>query len=106
MGVSGSTCQDWAVDLAHADLQSGSANGGVVSASLPIKHLTLAPLSRHLDLNKKGGCEERTLRRSQTGQAQLGLSCEAMSYVLMKHHHALMMPAQPARVNAALSTSK
>ncbi len=35
--------------------------------------------SRHMDSNRKGGCvcEERTLRRSQTGQAQLGLSCKA-----------------------------
>ncbi len=32
-----------------------------------------------LDPSKKGGCicEERTLRRSQTGQTSLGLSCKA-----------------------------
>ncbi len=48
-------------------------------STLPIKLLSLTSPSRHLDSNQKGGCvrEERTLRRSQTGQAQFGLSCKA-----------------------------
>ncbi len=64
-------------------------------------------------LKPKGGrgggvCEERTLRRSQTGQAQLGLSCKASKCsdagtgdlsVLPAHEtspmNRLVMPAQP-----------
>ncbi len=47
-----------------------------------------------------GGCEERSLLRSQTGEARL--SCKAnkysdwgtsLFYLHTKHHHALVMPA-------------
>ncbi len=57
----------------------GPAKGSVVSTPQPIKLLSLAFSSRHLDSNQTGGCvcEERTLRRSQTGLALLGLNCKA-----------------------------
>ncbi len=42
--------------------------GVVISTPQPIKPLSLAPPSRHLDSNQKGECEERTLWRSKTGQ--------------------------------------
>ncbi len=78
LGVNGSVCQGWVADCAPAALQKGQ-NGGVVSTPLLIKLLSLASPSCRLDSNQKGGCvcEERTLRSSQTGQAQLGLSCKA-----------------------------
>ncbi len=78
LGVKGSVYQGWVVDWTPTVLQKGP-NGGVVNTPLPIKLLSLAPPSRHLDENRKGGCvrEERTLPRSQTGQAQPGLSCKA-----------------------------
>ncbi len=46
---------------------------------LSIKLLFLASPSRQLDLNRNEACvcEERTLRRSQTRQAQRGLTCKA-----------------------------
>ncbi len=73
----GSVYQGWVVDWAPTALQKGLCSG-VVSTPLPIKLLSLASLSRHQDSNRKGGClcEEQTLRSSQTGQAQLGLSCK------------------------------
>ncbi len=75
-GVKGSVCQGCVVDWAPAELQNDPTNGGVISTSLPIKLLSLAS---PCGLNQKGGCvrEERTLWRSQSGQAQLGLSCKA-----------------------------
>ncbi len=53
-------------------------NGGVVRTPLPVKLLFLAFPSRRLDWNQKRRFlhEERTLRRSQTAQAQLGFSCK------------------------------
>ncbi len=39
-------------------------------------------MSRHLDYNQKGGCEELALRRSQTGQAWLELQSDAGAGVL------------------------
>ncbi len=60
-GVNGSVCQDWVVDR-----RNGPTHGGLVSTPLPRKLLSLAPPR----LKPKGRvCEERTLRRSQTGQA-------------------------------------
>ncbi len=72
-GVNESVCQDWEVDSAPNDLLlNDPTNGGVVSTPLSTKPLSLN------GLKPKGSmCEERTLRRSQTGQAQLGLSCKA-----------------------------
>ncbi len=76
--VKGPVCQGWVVDWAPTAPQKG-ANGGIVSTPLPIKLLSLASPPRHLDSNRKGGCvcEERTVRRYQTRQAQPGLSCKA-----------------------------
>ncbi len=73
--VKGSVCQGLVVDWAPTVLQNGP-KGSVVSTPLPIKLLILASPS---DSNLKVGCvrEERTLWLSQSGQAQLGLSCEA-----------------------------
>ncbi len=63
-GVKGSARQGWIVDSAPANLQNGPTNGTPQSIKL-----SLGSQSRHLDFNQKGGCEERMLRRSQTGQA-------------------------------------
>ncbi len=49
MGVKGSARQGWAVDLAPTGLQNSPTRGGVVSTPLPIKLLSLASPSRHLD---------------------------------------------------------
>ncbi len=61
LGVKGSVCQGWVADCALATLQKGP-NDSVVSTPLPIKLLSLASSSRHLDSNQKGGCvcDERT----------------------------------------------
>ncbi len=56
---------------APTGLQKGPTNSGAVTTPLPIKPLSLASLSRHLDLNERRGCEEQTL-------------------------HDLVMPVQPA----------
>ncbi len=77
-GAKVSAWQSWVVHWAPTALQKGP-NDGAVSTPLPIKLLTLASPSPHLDSNRKGRCvsEERTLRNSQTGKAQLSLSCKA-----------------------------
>ncbi len=49
-GVKESICQGWVVDLAPTNLQKNPTNGGVVSTTpLPVKLLSLASSSRHLD---------------------------------------------------------
>ncbi len=52
--VKGSARQGWVVDCAPTYLQNGPKNGGVISTP-PIKLLSLASLSRHLDSNQKEG---------------------------------------------------
>ncbi len=47
-GVKGSICQRWAADWALTALQK-SPNGGVISTPMPIKLISLASPSRHLD---------------------------------------------------------
>ncbi len=42
--------------------EKGPMHGSVVSTPMPIKLLSLASPSPHLNLNRKGGCKERTLR--------------------------------------------
>ncbi len=64
----GSARQGWVVESAPTDPGNSPTNGGVISTHLPIKLLSLASPSRHLDLNQNGKREERMLRRSQTEQ--------------------------------------
>ncbi len=72
-------CQRVGMPGLGSTLSPKCQNGEVVSRPLPTKLLYTASLSRHLDYNQKGECvcEERTLGRSQTGQAQLGFNFKA-----------------------------
>ncbi len=54
--VKGSVCQGWVIDWPPAALQKGP-NGGVVSTPLPVKLLSLAFPSRHLDSTKQFKCQ-------------------------------------------------
>ncbi len=56
--------------------KKGQRNSGLVCTPLPIKPLSIASLSRHLDSSQKGWCEERTLWRSQTVKVWLELQSQ------------------------------
>ncbi len=70
MDVKGSARQGWVVDLAPADLQNDPTNGGVISPYLPIKLLSLASPSSHLE-GVKSGCS------NALKPGRLGLNCKA-----------------------------
>ncbi len=57
MGVSGSVCQGWVVELEPTELQNGPTNGGVVSTPLPIK---LSFLASWIKTERKGVKSGRT----------------------------------------------
>ncbi len=81
--------QGWVVDWAPSDLRSGPTNGCIISTPLPIKLLSLASPSRHLDLNQMGkdvkskcsgslkqdrhGLSWKSNKRSDTGTGGLGV---------------------------------
>ncbi len=54
-------------------------HGGGISNSLPFKLLFVVSSSRNLDLNRKSGCAEWTIQRSQVGQTWLVLHSDAVS---------------------------
>ncbi len=95
-------CQDWAVDWAPTDLQNGPINGGAGTKPLPTKLLSL----RNFQTKVGEGSKERTLRCSQPGQASLAWAAKPINaatpglgtsvcYLPLKHHHALVIKAQP-----------